>query len=79
MCALLGVDEETKGWRLLDPQVMKVRISRNVHFLENMTWREWAVDGKGGQVGVLTPESILTLLPTLPQTEPQIVTSHMSG
>ena len=63
MCVVLGVDEETKAWRLLDPNIMKVRISKNVHFLENQTWKQWAVDGKGGMVGVSSPESVITALP----------------
>jgi len=39
MCVCLGVDEEAKGWRMFDPEVMKVRLSRDVDFVEHVTWR----------------------------------------
>jgi len=33
----LGVDSESKAWRMLDPDNMKVRVTRNVRFLEHLT------------------------------------------
>ena len=32
MLVHLGVDEESKAWRVLDPDSKDVKISRNLHF-----------------------------------------------
>ncbi|CAI5493442.1 unnamed protein product [Closterium sp. Naga37s-1] len=41
MCVCVGVDMESKGWRMLDPSLMRVRIARDVDFLENVMWKDW--------------------------------------
>ncbi|CAI5517953.1 unnamed protein product [Closterium sp. Naga37s-1] len=41
MCVCVGVDMESKGWRMLDPSLMRIRIARDVDFLENVTWKDW--------------------------------------
>ncbi|CAI7900658.1 unnamed protein product, partial [Closterium sp. NIES-54] len=33
MCVCVGVDMESKGWRMLDPSLMRIRIARDVDFL----------------------------------------------
>jgi hypothetical protein len=40
MCILLGVSEESKGYRLYDPISNKIVISRDVVFEEDKKW-EW--------------------------------------
>ena len=42
-CILLGVSEETKGYRMFNPLTKKLIISRDVIFEENATWN-WAAD-----------------------------------
>jgi hypothetical protein len=42
-CVLLGVSEETKGYRMFNPLTKKLIISRDVIFEENATWN-WAED-----------------------------------
>ncbi|CAI5961100.1 unnamed protein product [Closterium sp. NIES-65] len=41
MCVCVGVDMESKGWRMLDPSLMRIRIARDVDFLENVMWKDW--------------------------------------
>ncbi|CAI5946556.1 unnamed protein product [Closterium sp. NIES-65] len=41
MCVCVGVDIESKGWRMLDPSLMRIRIARDVDFLENVMWKDW--------------------------------------
>ncbi|CAI5533140.1 unnamed protein product [Closterium sp. Naga37s-1] len=41
MCVCVGVDMESKGWRMLDPSLMRIRIARDVGFLENVMWKDW--------------------------------------
>ncbi|CAI5989198.1 unnamed protein product [Closterium sp. NIES-64] len=41
MCVCVGVDLESKAWRMLDPSLMRVRIARDVNFLENVMWNDW--------------------------------------
>ncbi|CAI5533127.1 unnamed protein product [Closterium sp. Naga37s-1] len=36
MCVCVGVVMESKGWRMLDHSVMRIRIARDVDFLENL-------------------------------------------
>ncbi|CAI5473311.1 unnamed protein product [Closterium sp. Yama58-4] len=40
MCVCVGVDMESKGWRMLDPSLMRIRIARDVDFLENVMWKD---------------------------------------
>jgi len=42
-CVLLGVSEETKGYRMFNPLTKKLIISRDVIFEENATWN-WTED-----------------------------------
>jgi hypothetical protein len=42
-CVLLGVSEETKGYRMFNPLTKKLIINRDVIFEENATWN-WAED-----------------------------------
>ncbi|CAI5507103.1 unnamed protein product [Closterium sp. Naga37s-1] len=41
MCVCVGVDMESKGWRMLDHSLMRIRIARDVDFLENVMWKDW--------------------------------------
>ncbi|CAI5940801.1 unnamed protein product [Closterium sp. NIES-64] len=41
MCGCVGVDMESKGWRMLDPTLMRIRIARDVVFLENVMGKDW--------------------------------------
>ncbi|CAI5498474.1 unnamed protein product [Closterium sp. Naga37s-1] len=41
MCVCVEVDMESKGWRMLDPSLMHVRIARDVDFSENAMWKDW--------------------------------------
>ncbi|CAI5523444.1 unnamed protein product [Closterium sp. Naga37s-1] len=40
ICVCVGVDMESKG-RMLDPSLMRIRIARDVDFLENVMWKDW--------------------------------------
>ncbi|CAI5492930.1 unnamed protein product [Closterium sp. Naga37s-1] len=40
MCVCVGVDMESKGWRMLDRSLMRIRIARDVDFLENVMWKD---------------------------------------
>ncbi|CAI5529540.1 unnamed protein product [Closterium sp. Naga37s-1] len=41
MCVCVGVDMESKGWRMLGPSLMRIRIARDVDFLENVMLKDW--------------------------------------
>ncbi|CAI5537680.1 unnamed protein product [Closterium sp. Naga37s-1] len=41
MCVCVRVDMESNGWRMLDPSLMRIRIARDVDFLENVMWKDW--------------------------------------
>ena len=66
MCVCLGMDDEAKAWRMLDPNLLKVRVTKDVEFLEHVSWKSWAAGGTGGKLGVESPEVILQLLPPAP-------------
>ncbi|CAI5971358.1 unnamed protein product [Closterium sp. NIES-65] len=68
MCVCVGVDMESKGWRLLDPSIMRIRIARDVDFLENVMWKDW---DKAKEFGKLLQDAaaISQLLP-LPLSPP---------
>ena len=59
----LGVDEESKAWRMLDPNTGQIRISRNVDFLEQLSWAEWSQGRKGLAIKQQQPDSLATLFP----------------
>ncbi|CAI7784824.1 unnamed protein product [Closterium sp. NIES-53] len=40
MCVCVGVDMESKVWRMLDPSLMRIRIARDVDFLENLRFSQ---------------------------------------
>ena len=42
-CVLLGVSEESKGYRLFDPIARKIVVSRDVIFEEEKQW-DWGVN-----------------------------------
>jgi transposase InsO family protein len=42
-CILLGISEETKGYRMYNPETRKLIVSRDVIFEENASWN-WAED-----------------------------------
>ena len=67
MCVCLGVDDDAKAWRMFDPQVMKVRITRNVDFMEQVPWKQWQAGRTGGKLAVDSAESVLQLLPPFQQ------------
>ncbi|CAI5509925.1 unnamed protein product [Closterium sp. Naga37s-1] len=68
MCVCVGVDMESKGWRMLDPSLMRIRIARDVDFLENVMWKDW---DKAKGIGELLQDAaaISQLLP-LPLSPP---------
>ncbi|CAI5979531.1 unnamed protein product [Closterium sp. NIES-65] len=68
MCVCVGVDMESKGWRMLDPSIMRIRIVRNLDFLENVMWKDW---DKAKEFGELLQDAaaISQLLP-LPLSPP---------
>ncbi|CAI7885703.1 unnamed protein product [Closterium sp. NIES-54] len=68
MCVCVGVEMESKGWRMLDPSLMRIRIARDVDFLENVMWKDW---DKAKGFGELLPDApaISQLLP-LPLSPP---------
>ncbi|CAI5985112.1 unnamed protein product [Closterium sp. NIES-65] len=68
MCVCVGVDMESKGWRMLDPSIMRIRIARDVDFLENVMWKDW---DKAKEFGELLQDAaaISQLLP-LPLSPP---------
>jgi hypothetical protein len=73
MCIHLGVDEEAKAWRMLDPDILRVRISRHVDFMEHVLWKQWAAERTGGKLRVENPEAVYNLLPpTQLPTEPEL-------
>ncbi|NBU34777.1 hypothetical protein EBS40_09225, partial [bacterium] len=63
MLVHLGVDEEAKGWRVLDPDTMQVTIARNLHFQEDQLWHQWRVENPHARLGKGVPEEILNVLP----------------
>lgn len=46
VCVLLGISEETKGYRLYDPMAKRIVISRDVVFEEDKGW-EWGESSQG--------------------------------
>ncbi|CAI5491264.1 unnamed protein product [Closterium sp. Naga37s-1] len=68
MCVCVGVDMESKGWRMLDPSLMRIHIARDVDFLENVMWKNWDKAKKFGELLQDAPE-ISQLLP-LPVSPP---------
>jgi transposase InsO family protein len=40
-CVCMGLDEETKGWRMWDPALQRVRVTRDVKFFEHVPWVKW--------------------------------------
>ncbi|CAI5500600.1 unnamed protein product [Closterium sp. Naga37s-1] len=71
MCVCVGVDMESKGWRMLDPSLMRIRIARNVDFLENGTWKDW--DKAKGFGELLQDAAEISQLLPLPLSPPSAV------
>jgi hypothetical protein len=70
MCVCLGVDDEAKAYRMLDPELMRLRITVHVDFLESQTWQVWAHGKTGGKLAVEAPQAVLQLLPPQAQLQP---------
>ncbi|CAI5459166.1 unnamed protein product [Closterium sp. Yama58-4] len=68
MCVCVGVDMESKGWRMLDPSLMRIRIARDVDFLENVMWKDWD-NAKGFEELLQDAAEFFQLLP-LPLSPP---------
>ncbi|CAI7855721.1 unnamed protein product, partial [Closterium sp. NIES-54] len=68
MCVCVGVDMESKGWRMLDPSLMCIRIARDVDFLENVTWKDW--DKAKGFGELLRDAAAISQLLPLPLSPP---------
>ena len=67
MCVCVGVDPETKGWRMLDPSRRVIIVSAHVDFLEHLSWKDWRSGRKGEwELSLGLPEDILSLLPSPP-------------
>ncbi|CAI7746432.1 unnamed protein product, partial [Closterium sp. NIES-53] len=62
MCVCVGVDMESKGWCMLDPSLMRIRIARDVDFLENVMWNDWD-KAKGSRELLQDSAAISQLLP----------------
>ncbi|CAI5999970.1 unnamed protein product [Closterium sp. NIES-64] len=68
MCVCVGVDMESKGWRMLDPSLMRIRIARDVDFLENVMWKNW--DKAKGFGELLQDAAAISQLLPLPLSPP---------
>ncbi|CAI5491709.1 unnamed protein product [Closterium sp. Naga37s-1] len=68
MCVCVGVDMESKGWRMLDPSFMRIRIARDVDFLENVMWKDW--DKAKGFGELLQDAAAISQLLPLPLSPP---------
>ncbi|CAI5500972.1 unnamed protein product [Closterium sp. Naga37s-1] len=68
MCVCVGVDMESKGWRMLDPSLMRIRIARDVDFLENAMWKDW--DKAKGFGELLQDAAAISQLLPLPLSPP---------
>ncbi|CAI5983241.1 unnamed protein product [Closterium sp. NIES-64] len=68
MCISVGVEMESKGWRMLNPFLMRIHIARDVGFLENVMWKDWD-KGKGFGELLQGAAEISQLLP-LPLSSP---------
>ncbi|CAI7868965.1 unnamed protein product [Closterium sp. NIES-54] len=68
MCVCVGVDMESKGWRMLDPSLMHIRIARDVDFLENVMWKDW--DKAKGFGELLQDAAAISQLLPLPLSPP---------
>ncbi|CAI5508414.1 unnamed protein product [Closterium sp. Naga37s-1] len=68
MCVCVGVDMESKGWRMLDPSLMRIRIARDVDFLENVMWKDW--DKANGFGELLQDAAAISQLLPLPLSPP---------
>jgi len=64
MFVLLGVDDSTKGWRIMDPQTKEVTVSRNLHFTEGLMWKQWRAENPEQELELSRPEEVLNVLPT---------------
>ncbi|CAI7890961.1 unnamed protein product [Closterium sp. NIES-53] len=68
MCVCVGVDMESKGWHMLDPSLMRIRIARDVDFLENVMWKDW--DKAKGFGELLQDAAAISQLLPLPLSPP---------
>ncbi|CAI7906854.1 unnamed protein product [Closterium sp. NIES-54] len=68
MCVCVGVDMESKGWRMLDPSLMRICIARDVDFLENVMWKDW--DKAKGFGELLQDAAAISQLLPLPLSPP---------
>ncbi|CAI5531513.1 unnamed protein product [Closterium sp. Naga37s-1] len=68
MCVCVGVDMESKGWRMLDPSLMRIRNARDVDFLENVMWKDW--DKAKGFGELLQDAAAISQLLPLPLSPP---------
>lgn len=59
----LGIDPETKGWRVLDPSSGRVFVSRNLQFMEGTMWKDWHTTHASPVLGVSTAAEVLGLVP----------------
>ncbi|KAL1191737.1 Retrovirus-related Pol polyprotein from transposon TNT 1-94 [Cardamine amara subsp. amara] len=49
-CVFLGVSDESKAWRLYDPTVKKIVISKDVVFDEDKSWNWDQTDARSKEV-----------------------------
>ncbi|CAI7861040.1 unnamed protein product [Closterium sp. NIES-53] len=68
MCICVGVDMESRGWRMLDPSLMRIRIARDVDFPENVMWKDW--DKAKGFGELLQDAAAISQLLPLPLSPP---------
>ncbi|CAI7855337.1 unnamed protein product [Closterium sp. NIES-54] len=68
MCVCVGVDMESKSWRMLDPSLMRICIARDVDFLENVMWKDW--DKAKGFGELLQDAAAISQLLPLPLSPP---------
>ena len=65
MFVLLGVDDRSKAWRVMDPYTRQVQISRNVRFTESVMWKTWQAANPDTELEVSRLEEVLNVLPSM--------------
>ena len=63
MLVHLGVDEESKAWRVLDPDTKVVKISRNLRFVEHQQWQQWKAENPSALLEAGDPVEIMEVFP----------------
>jgi len=70
MGVCVGVDTESKAWMMLDLTSVRVRVTRNVEFLEHVTLAEWQMGRPGARLPVGNELEVFQLFPQALVPEP---------